>query len=148
MCLLLMTGVMDYKCSGRRNCTVPVSNADLENANPSCNTEFKSYLDAQYRCQSGMWGLQLFPFFQKKTLKPNWIYINIYFINILPTTTVMSLSIHILSKFDNYYEPSEGKVPNVFEVQLKIYFLKVFVFLWLIHLLLLHKTGVDISKLS
>ena len=44
----------DAACSGRKSCTMPVPNSELEREeNTQCPRDFKLYLEASYRCQTG-----------------------------------------------------------------------------------------------
>lgn len=45
-------GISDRMCSGRRNCTIDVPNAKMDEMT-TCPVDFKSYLNVSYRCVDG-----------------------------------------------------------------------------------------------
>ena len=45
---------LDYACSGRQSCDISVSDQSLVRTKP-CPKDFTSYLDASYKCVSGMY---------------------------------------------------------------------------------------------
>ena len=49
--------IIDRRCSGRRECSVRVPDADLEATVP-CLPELKTYLEINYTCQAGMWKIK------------------------------------------------------------------------------------------
>ena len=49
--------LLDGWCSGRRDCSVRVSNEDLEAANENCLDILKQYLKVEYECLKGMYSL-------------------------------------------------------------------------------------------
>ena len=53
-CSVSVLHILDARCSGRRRCDVRVIDPELEAAaNGGCEKEFKSYLIADYVCQTG-----------------------------------------------------------------------------------------------
>ena len=47
-----VTYLVDRKCSGRRQCEIPVPNSELDATSP-CFKELKTYLQAGYDCVKG-----------------------------------------------------------------------------------------------
>ena len=43
---------MDTECSGKRTCSVRIPDTELD-ANKDCPEEFKTYLNASYKCVKG-----------------------------------------------------------------------------------------------
>ncbi|KAK2171620.1 hypothetical protein NP493_1050g01019 [Ridgeia piscesae] len=46
-------GIADHFCSGRRSCEIPIPNSLVEDVKTACPEDFKSYLEAGYRCTDG-----------------------------------------------------------------------------------------------
>lgn len=51
-CTADVIAVLDRKCSGRRNCRLPIPNTEMQRLQP-CLADLMAYLEAEYQCVNG-----------------------------------------------------------------------------------------------